>query len=38
MENQNYIVATIENWNVRVYDEIIKHYLGNWHLITGSNN
>jgi len=37
MENQNYIVATIKNWNVKVYDEIIKHYPGNWHLITDPN-
>ena len=21
MENENYIVATIKNWNVKVYDE-----------------
>ena len=37
MENENYIVATIKNWNVKVYDEIIKHYPGNWHLITDPN-
>ena len=34
MENENYIVATIKNWNVKIYDEIIKNYPGNWHLIT----
>ena len=34
MENKNYIVATIKNWNIKVYDEVILHYPGNWHLIT----
>jgi methionyl-tRNA formyltransferase len=37
MENENYIVATIKNWNLKVYDEIIKNYPGNWHLITDPN-
>ena len=34
MKNENYVVATIKSWNIKVYDEIIKHYPGEWHLIT----
>lgn len=34
MNNENYIVATIKPWNIIVYNEIIKHYPGIWHLIT----
>jgi methionyl-tRNA formyltransferase len=34
MKNENYVVATIKPWNIKVYNEIIKHYPGVWHLIT----
>lgn len=34
MKNENYVVATIKTWNIKVYNEIIKHYSGVWHLIT----
>lgn len=34
MENENYLVATIKPWNIKVYNEVIKHYKGKWHLIT----
>jgi methionyl-tRNA formyltransferase len=34
MKNDIYIVATIKPWNIKVYNEIIKHYTGEWHLIT----
>ena len=34
MENENYLVATIKPWNIKVYNESIKHYKGKWHLIT----
>ena len=34
MNNENYVVATIKPWNIKVYNEIIKHYPGVWHLIT----
>jgi methionyl-tRNA formyltransferase len=34
MENRNYLVATLKKWNLRVFDEVIRHYKGNWHLIT----
>jgi len=34
MNNQVYVVATIKRWHIKVYDEVIKHYPGEWHLIT----
>lgn len=34
MKNDIYIVATIKPWNIKVYNEIINHYTGEWHLIT----
>lgn len=34
MENENYLVATIKPWNIKVFNEVIKHYKGKWHLIT----
>ncbi|MFH1421624.1 MAG: formyltransferase family protein [Planctomycetota bacterium] len=34
MNNQVYVVATIRPWNIKVYSEIIRHYPGQWHLIT----
>lgn len=36
MENENYIVVTLKPWNIKVYKDIIRHYNGNWHLITES--
>lgn len=35
-ENTNsatYVVATTKPWNIKVFNEIIKHYPGKWHLI-----
>jgi methionyl-tRNA formyltransferase len=37
MVNETYIVATLKPWNIRVYDEVISHFQGNWHLITDPN-
>jgi len=34
MDNQVFVVATLKPWNIEVYDEVIKHYPGQWHLIT----
>lgn len=34
MELKNYIVATVRPWNIKVYDEVIRHNPGRWHLIT----
>lgn len=34
MDNERYVVATIKPWNIKIYNEIIKHYPGTWHLIT----
>lgn len=34
MNHDNYLVATIKPWNIKVYNDVIKHYKGNWHLIT----
>lgn len=34
MNNENYIVATIRSWNIKIYNEVIKHYPGHWHLIS----
>ena len=34
MGYENYIVASIKTWNIKVYNEIIKHYPGKWHLVT----
>lgn len=34
MEYENYVVATIKTWNIKVYNEIIKHYPGKWRLVT----
>jgi methionyl-tRNA formyltransferase len=36
--NENYIVATIRPWNVKTYEEIIRYYPGNWHLITKASD
>lgn len=38
MENNNYLVATLKNWNIKMFNEVIKHYNGNWHLITDSSD
>lgn len=34
MKNKTYIIATIRPWNIKVYEEILMHYPGKWHLIT----
>lgn len=34
MDKPVYVVATIRPWNIQVYNEIIKNYPGEWHLIT----
>ena len=34
MENNNYVLVTVKPWNIKAYDEVIKHYPGNWYLIT----
>jgi len=34
VEFENYVVATIKPWNIKAYNEMIKHYQGRWHLIT----
>ena len=38
MENESYIVATIKPWNIKVYDEVISRYPGEWHLISDPKN
>lgn len=35
---KNYIVSTLKPWNIKVYNDVIKNYEGNWHLITDKNN
>jgi methionyl-tRNA formyltransferase len=34
MERPVYVVATIKPWNIQIYNEVIKTYPGEWHLIT----
>lgn len=34
MERPAYVVATIKPWNIKIYNEVIKNYSGEWHLIT----
>jgi len=34
METENYIVATLKSWNIKTYNDVIKHNPGSWHLIT----
>jgi len=34
MNNKKYIVATIRPWNIKIYNERIINYPGEWHLIT----
>jgi len=38
MDKPVYVVATIKPWNIQVYNEIIKNYPGEWHLITESQD
>ena len=33
-DTNHYIIATIKSWNLKVFDNKIKKYPGNWHLIT----
>jgi methionyl-tRNA formyltransferase len=34
MDDRNYIVATIKQWNINAFENTIKNYPGNWELIT----
>jgi methionyl-tRNA formyltransferase len=34
MINNSYIVATIKDWNIKIYNEKIKLFPGNWYLVT----
>lgn len=34
MSNFNYLLATIKPWNIKIFNEKIKEFPGNWHIIT----
>lgn len=34
MEKRAYVVATIRQWNIAAFRDIISKYPGTWHLIT----
>lgn len=34
MKNKTYIVATIRPWNIKIFEEILPQYPGQWHLVT----
>jgi len=34
MEHDHYLVATLKPWNIKVFNEKIKHFPGNWHLVS----
>lgn len=34
MNYTNYIVATVRPWNIRIFNEVISKYQGNWTLVT----
>jgi methionyl-tRNA formyltransferase len=34
MEYQNYLVVTTKKWNIKSYNDVIRHYPGKWYLIT----
>jgi methionyl-tRNA formyltransferase len=34
MEHENYLVVTTKPWNIKAYNEVIRHYKGKWLLIT----
>jgi methionyl-tRNA formyltransferase len=34
MAEKHYVVVTIKSWNIKVYNDVIKHYPGKWHLFT----
>lgn len=38
MSGKAYVVATIRPWNIDTFENIIRHYPGNWHLITDPKN
>lgn len=38
MNNQNYLVATIHEWNIKRFHAVLKKQPGNWHLITEAND
>ncbi len=37
MIDKNYIVATIKDWNIELFDSCISKYPGKWYLITDPN-
>lgn len=34
----NYVVATLKDWNIKLFKEKISKYPGNWHLITNPHD
>ena len=34
MKKNNYVVATIKPWNIKIFNEVIQYYPGNWFLIS----
>ncbi len=34
---ENYIVATLKPWNIKVFNEIIRHFPGGWFLVSDPN-
>jgi methionyl-tRNA formyltransferase len=34
MSHTNYVVATVRPWNIRMFNEVISRYPGNWKLVT----
>jgi methionyl-tRNA formyltransferase len=34
MSDEVYVVATLKPWNLKIYNEVVRHYPGRWHLIT----
>lgn len=34
MSEKVYILATVRPWNIEAFENIVRHYPGNWHLIT----
>lgn len=33
-KHKTFVLATLKPWNIKTFNEVIKHYPGNWHLIT----
>lgn len=38
MNNSQYLVVTSKPWNIKAFNELIKYFEGEWHLITDPNN